>query len=160
MINDDWAQGKSPDPFTSSDLPDDPVPQKAPSLRGMRILVVEDVATMRRIIRDLLRVIGYTNVVEAENGELALTLLYNEHFDFVITDLLMPSMSGLELLRAMRADSRLCNIPVLMITADAQREKIIEAARAGVNGYIVKPFTAAMLEGKILRILERTINVG
>ncbi|WP_372864306.1 response regulator [Spongiibacter sp.] len=121
----------------------------------MRILVVEDFATMRRVIRNLLNDLGYASISEAEDGTSALPMLHNQRFDLVITDLLMPEMSGMELLRAMRADRGLCHIPVLMITADAQREKIIEAARAGVNAYIVKPFTAAMLESKIKQIFRR-----
>ncbi|POP53348.1 response regulator [Zhongshania marina] len=123
----------------------------------MRILVVEGFSTMRRIIRNLLLDLGYRYISEAEDGLSALPMLHNQRFDLVITDLLMPRMSGLALLRAIRADSNLAHIPVLMITADAKREQIVEAAEAGVNGYMVKPFTAATLEGKILGIIQRGI---
>ncbi|WP_159238602.1 response regulator [Zhongshania aliphaticivorans] len=121
----------------------------------MRILVVEGFSTMRRIIRNLLLDLGYRYISEAEDGLSALPMLHNQRFDLVVTDLLMPRMSGLALLRAIRADSTLAHIPVLMITADAKREQIVAAAEAGVNGYMVKPFTAATLEGKILAIIQR-----
>ncbi len=121
----------------------------------MKILVVDDFSTMRRIIRNLLHDLGYDNVQEADDGAAALPLLHNGDFEFLITDLNMPKMSGLDLLRAVRADDKLKNLPVLVVTADAKREQIIEAAQAGVNGYIVKPFTAAMLQSKIERIFER-----
>ncbi|WP_269619233.1 response regulator [Zhongshania sp. BJYM1] len=120
----------------------------------MRILVVEGFSTMRRIIRNLLADLGYRYVSEAEDGLAALPMLHNQRFDFVITDFVMQRMSGLDLLRAIRADANLAHIPVLMITADAEREQIIQAAEAGVNGYIVKPFTAATLENKILTIVK------
>lgn len=113
---------------------------------------------MRRIIRNLLLDLGYRYISEAEDGLSALPMLHNQRFDLVITDLLMPRMTGLALLRAIRADSNLAHIPVLMISADAKREQIIEAAEAGVNGYMVKPFTAATLEGKILEIIQRGID--
>nr|WP_223826264.1 response regulator [Spongiibacter pelagi] len=118
----------------------------------MKILLVEDFATMRRIIRDLLAEIGYHHIIEAENGETALGILHNEAVDLVISDLKMPDISGLELLQAIRADHRLAHMPVMIITADAQRENILAAARAGVNAYIIKPFTAAILETKIRQI--------
>ncbi len=149
-MNDD----RSPDPFSGYEGRAESAPGPV-ALRDMRILVVEDFATMRRVIRNLLNDLGYASISEAEDGTSALPMLHNQRFDLVITDLLMPEMSGMELLRAMRADRGLCHIPVLMITADAQREKIIEAARAGVNAYIVKPFTAAMLESKIKQIFRR-----
>lgn len=149
-MNDD----RSPDPFSGYEGRAESEPGPV-ALRDMRILVVEDFATMRRVIRNLLNDLGYASISEAEDGTSALPMLHNQRFDLVITDLLMPEMSGMELLRAMRADRGLCHIPVLMITADAQREKIIEAARAGVNAYIVKPFTAAMLESKIKQIFRR-----
>ncbi len=151
---------QSPDPFSGYEGASEPSSTELPALRDMRILVVEDFATMRRVIRNLLNDLGYANISEAEDGLSALPMLHNQRFDLVITDLLMPEMSGMELLRAMRADRGLCHIPVLMITADAQREKIIEAARAGVNAYIVKPFTAAMLESKIQQIFRRLHGIS
>ena len=114
--------------------------------RSMRILVVDDFSTMRRIVRNLLKELGYTNADEAEDGTKALQKLKNERFDFVISDWNMPSMTGIELLRAIRGDEALKHLPVLMITAEARKENIIEAAQAGANGYIVKPFTAATLD--------------
>lgn len=125
----------------------------------MKILVVDDFSTMRRIIKNLLSDLGYDDVQEADDGATALPMLHNGDFDFLITDLNMPKMPGLDLLRAVRADERLKNLPVLIVTADAKRDQIIEAAQAGVNGYIVKPFTAAKLQEKIERIYER-INSG
>ncbi len=110
---------------------------------------------MRRVIRNLLQDLGYGNICEADDGMAALTLLHNQRVDLVITDLLMPTMGGMELLRAVRADRQLCSTPVLMVTADAKRERIIEAAHAGVNAYIVKPFTAAVLDSKIRQIFRR-----
>jgi len=121
----------------------------------MKILIVDDFSTMRRIIKNLLRDLGFTNVTEADDGNSALPLLQNGHFDFLITDWNMPGMSGLELLRKVRAEERLADLPVLMVTAEAKREQIIEAARAGVNGYVVKPFTGMALKEKIERIFER-----
>lgn len=121
----------------------------------MRILVVDDFSTMRRIIRNLLRELGFTNVEEADDGSTALPMLQSEQFDFVITDWNMPGMQGLDLLKALRADPKLQRIPVLMVTAESKREQIVEAAQAGVNGYVVKPFTAGTLEEKIGKIFER-----
>jgi two-component system chemotaxis response regulator CheY len=121
----------------------------------MRILVVDDFSTMRRIIRNLLRELGFTNVEEADDGSTALPMLQNSQFDFIVTDWNMPGMQGLDLLKAVRADPKLQQIPVLMVTAESKREQIVEAAQAGVNGYVVKPFTAATLEEKIGKIFER-----
>ena len=121
----------------------------------MRILVVDDFSTMRRIIRNLLKELGFTNVEEADDGTTALPMLHGTAFDFVITDWNMPGMQGLDLLKAMRADTRLQRIPVLMVTAESKREQIVEAAQAGVNGYVVKPFTAGTLQEKIGKIFER-----
>lgn len=121
----------------------------------MRILVVDDFATMRRIVKNLLRDLGFKNTAEADDGSSALPMLKNEHFDFLVTDWNMPNMKGIELLKAVRADEHLKNLPVLMVTAEAKREQIIEAASAGVNGYIVKPFTADTLKTKIDKIFER-----
>ncbi|MEL1264242.1 chemotaxis response regulator CheY [Pseudoxanthomonas putridarboris] len=121
----------------------------------MRILIVDDFSTMRRIIKNLLNDLGYTNTAEAEDGNSALTALGQGSFDFVVTDWNMPGMTGIELLRAIRADDRYKTLPVLMVTAEAKREQIIEAAQAGVNGYIIKPFTAQTLEEKLGKIFER-----
>jgi len=122
----------------------------------MKILIVDDFSTMRRIIKNLLRDLGFTNMSEADDGNTALPLLQNGSFDFLITDWNMPGMSGLELLRRVRADERLARLPVLMVTAEAKREQIIEAAKAGVNGYVVKPFTGTALKEKIEKIFERS----
>ena len=119
-----------------------------------KFLVVDDFSTMRRIVRNLLKELGYSNVDEAEDGAMALSKLKNETFDFVISDWNMPNMTGIELLRAVRADGQIKHLPFLMITAEAKRENIIEAATAGANGYIVKPFTAATLEEKMGKIFQ------
>lgn len=121
----------------------------------MRILVVDDFSTMRRIVKNLLADLGLTNVAEAEDGGVAFTMLKQGGFDFVVTDWNMPGVTGIELLRMIRADEKLKTLPVLMVTAEAKREQIIEAAQAGVNGYIIKPFTAATLKEKIDKIFER-----
>ena len=123
--------------------------------QNMRILVVDDFATMRRIVKNLLRDLGFNNTCEADDGATALPLLQAEKFDFVITDWNMPKMQGIDLLQAMRLDPNLKTIPVLMVTAEAKREQIVRAANAGVNGYIVKPFTADVLKTKIEKVFER-----
>lgn len=123
--------------------------------RNMKILVVDDFSTMRRIIKNLLKELGFTNLEEADDGQTALPLLRQGNFDFLITDWNMPGMSGIDLLRAVRADEKLAILPVLMVTAEAKREQIILAAQEGVNGYIVKPFNGATLKGKIEKIFER-----
>jgi two-component system chemotaxis response regulator CheY len=123
--------------------------------KNMKILIVDDFSTMRRIIKNLLRDLGFTNTQEADDGSSALPLLRASDFDFLITDWNMPGMTGIELLKAVRADEKLRNLPVLMVTAEAKREQIIEAAQAGVNGYVVKPFTAQALKEKIEKIFER-----
>ncbi|NLO79051.1 MAG: chemotaxis protein CheY [Xanthomonadaceae bacterium] len=123
--------------------------------KNMKILIVDDFSTMRRIIKNLLRELGFTNTYEADDGTTALPMLKKGGFDFLITDWNMPGMTGIELLRAVRADPDLATLPVLMVTAEAKREQIIAAAQAGVNGYIVKPFTANTLKEKIERIFER-----
>lgn len=123
--------------------------------KDMKILIVDDFSTMRRIIKNLLRDLGFTNTEEADDGASALPMLQNGDFDFLITDWNMPGMAGIDLLRSVRADSRLKTIPILMITAEAKRDQIIEAAQAGVNGYLVKPFTAIVLKEKIERVFER-----
>jgi two-component system chemotaxis response regulator CheY len=121
----------------------------------MKILVVDDFSTMRRIIKNLLRDLGFTNVHEADDGTTALPLLKSGHFDFLVSDWNMPGMTGIDLLKAVRADAELKTLPVLMVTAESKREQIIEAAQAGVNGYVVKPFTAVTLKEKIEKIFER-----
>ena len=123
--------------------------------KNMRILVVDDFSTMRRIIKNLLRDLGFNNAAEADDGTTALPMLQNGNYDFLITDWNMPGMQGIDLLAAVRADPRLRNLPVLMVTAEAKREQIVLAAQAGVNGYIVKPFTAQTLKEKIDKIFER-----
>lgn len=121
----------------------------------MRFLVVDDFATMRRIVRNLLKEIGYGNVDEAEDGAVALRKLTSSPCDFVVTDWNMPNMDGLALLKAIRSHAQLGGIPVLMVTAEAKRENIIAAAQAGASGYIVKPFTAATLHEKLNKILDK-----
>ncbi len=121
----------------------------------MKILIVDDFSTMRRIIKNLLRDLGFTNTSEADDGKTALPMLQGGGFDFLITDWNMPGMTGIDLLRAVRADSNLAGLPVLMVTAESKRDQIVEAAQAGVNGYIVKPFTAQTLKEKIDKIFER-----
>ncbi|MBL4681167.1 MAG: chemotaxis response regulator CheY [Pseudomonadales bacterium] len=123
--------------------------------KNMKILIVDDFSTMRRIIKNLLRDLGFTNTSEADDGKTALPLLQSGSFDFLVTDWNMPGMTGIELLKAVRADERLGKMPVLMVTAEAKRDQIVEAAQAGVNGYVVKPFTAAALSEKINKIFER-----
>ena len=123
--------------------------------KNLKFLVVDDFSTMRRIVRNLLKELGYTNVDEAEDGAVALQKLKGGgNFQFVITDWNMPNMTGIELLQAVRADAALKNLPVMMITAEAKKENIINAAQSGASGYIVKPFTAAVLEEKLGKIFE------
>ncbi len=121
----------------------------------MKILVVDDFSTMRRIIKNFLRDLGFNDTHEADDGNSALPVLRSGSFDFLITDWNMPGMTGIDLLKAVRADTGLARLPVLMVTAESKREQIIEAAQAGVNGYVVKPFTAGTLEEKITKIFER-----
>ncbi|GMR08232.1 MAG: chemotaxis response regulator CheY [Gammaproteobacteria bacterium] len=121
----------------------------------MKILVVDDMSTMRRIVKNLLRDLGFTNISEADDGKTALPMLQTGDFDFLITDWNMPSMQGIDLLKAVRSDDRLTGLPVLMVTAEQKRDQIVEAAQAGVNGYIVKPFTAITLKEKLDKIFER-----
>jgi two-component system chemotaxis response regulator CheY len=122
----------------------------------MKFLVVDDFSTSRRIIKQVLNDLGYTNVSEADDGKTALPMLQQGDFDFLITDWNMPEMTGLELLKAVRADARLAKLPVLMVTAEAKREQMVEAAQAGVNGYVIKPFVAAVLTEKLNKILAVT----
>ena len=121
----------------------------------MKILIVDDFSTMRRIVKNLLRDLGFNNTTEADDGQTALPVLQSQKIDFLVTDWNMPGMTGIELLKAVRADDKLKDLPVLMVTAEAKRDQIVEAAQAGVNGYIIKPFTAATLKEKIDKIFER-----
>ena len=121
----------------------------------MKILIVDDFSTTRRIIKNLLRDLGFNNTSEADDGNTALPMLKGGGFDFLITDWNMPGMQGIDLLKAVRGDPELASLPVLLVTAEAKKEQIIEAAQAGVNGYIVKPFNAATLKEKIEKIFER-----
>lgn len=122
---------------------------------NMKILIVDDFSTMRRIIKNLLRDLGFNNTHEADDGNTALPMLKSGGFDFLITDWNMPGMQGIDLLRAVRSDPNLSSLPVLLVTAEARRDQIVLAAEAGVNGYIVKPFTAQTLKEKIDKIFER-----
>ena len=121
-------------------------------IEGTRFLVVDDFSTMRRIVRNLLKELGFVNVQEAEDGVDALARLRTGEFDFVVSDWNMPNMTGIDLLRNIRADTALKHLPVLMVTAEAKKENIIEAAQAGASGYVVKPFTAATLDEKLKKI--------
>ena len=123
--------------------------------KDMKILIVDDFSTMRRIVKNLLRDLGFNNTSEADDGQTALPMLKSGGFDFLVTDWNMPGMDGLTLLKEVRADENLCEMPVLMVTAEAKREQIVVAAEAGVNGYVVKPFTAITLKEKINKIFER-----
>jgi len=123
--------------------------------KNMKILIVDDFSTMRRIIKNLLRDLGFSNTHEADDGMTALPMLKSGDFQFLVTDWNMPGMTGIDLLRAVRADGKLATLPVLMVTAEAKRDQIIEAAQAGVNGYVVKPFTAQALKEKIEKIFDR-----
>jgi len=120
----------------------------------IKYLVVDDFSTMRRIVKNLLQELGYQNVQEADDGKTAWPMLQSGGFDFVITDWNMPLMPGLDLLKAIRADEKLKGLPVLMVTAEAKREQIVEAVQAGVSGYVVKPFTAEILKQKLDKSLQ------
>jgi len=123
--------------------------------KNIKILVVDDFATMRKVIRNLLKQVGYENIVEAEDGVLALRVLKSQKVDLVISDWNMPNMTGLELLKAVRSDEDLKSTPFLMVTAEALQDNVIAAVKAGVSNYIVKPFTAEVLNEKITKILEK-----
>jgi two-component system, chemotaxis family, chemotaxis protein CheY len=123
--------------------------------KNMKFLVVDDFSTMRRIVRNLLKELGYSNVDEAEDGAVALNMLKSQSFQFVISDWNMPNMDGLTLLQSIRADEKLKQIPVLMVTAEAKKENIISASQAGASGYVVKPFTAGTLSEKLDKIFQR-----
>lgn len=122
---------------------------------NMKILVVDDFSTMRRIIKNLLRELGFTNTHEADDGNTALPMLIDGDYELLITDWNMPGMEGIDLLKAVRADPNLAKLPVMMVTAEQKKEQIVMAAQAGVNGYIVKPFTAQTLKEKLEKIFER-----
>lgn len=121
----------------------------------MKFLIVDDFSTMRRIVRGLLKELGYNNAEEAEDGNVALQMLKNAPFDFVVSDINMPNMNGFELLKAIKSDDTLKHIPVLMVTAEARKEDIVLAAQSGAAGYIVKPFTKATLEEKVQKIMQK-----
>lgn len=121
----------------------------------MKFLIVDDFSTMRRIVRGLLKEIGYNNADEAEDGAVALNMLKNAKYDFVVSDINMPVMNGFELLAAVKADDNLKHLPVLMVTAEARKEDIVRAAKDGAAGYIVKPFTKATLEEKVQKIMQK-----
>ena len=123
-------------------------------MQDTRFLIVDDFSTMRRIMRNLLKELGFMNVEEAGDGVEALARLRADKFDFVVSDWNMPNMTGIELLQAIRADAGLRHLPVLMVTAEAKRENIIMAAQAGASGYVVKPFTAAKLDEKLMKIFR------
>jgi len=123
--------------------------------KNMKILIVDDFSTMRRIVKNLLNDLGYTNTTEADDGKTAWPMLQAGDFEFVVTDWNMPGMTGIDLLKHIRADARLAKLPVLMVTAEAQRDQIVEAAKSGVNGYIIKPFTAVTLKEKLDKIFQR-----
>ncbi|MCL5425810.1 MAG: chemotaxis response regulator CheY [Gammaproteobacteria bacterium] len=123
--------------------------------KNMSFLVVDDFPTMRRIVRSLLKELGFTNVEEAEDGQDALNKLRAGSFEFVVSDWNMPNLDGLEMLKEIRQDDALKGLPVLMVTAEAKKENIIAAAQAGANGYVVKPFTAATLEEKLNKIFDK-----
>ncbi|MEN6623016.1 MAG: response regulator [Smithella sp.] len=122
--------------------------------KNLKILVVDDFATMRKVVRNLLKQSGYDDIVEAEDGVMALKALKSQKIDFVVSDWNMPNMSGLELLKAVRADAELAKTPFLMVTAEALQDNVVAAVKAGVNNYIVKPFTAEVLNEKIKKIIE------
>ncbi|MGO4331922.1 chemotaxis response regulator CheY [Cupriavidus sp. 2TAF22] len=128
--------------------------------KNMKILVVDDFPTMRRIIRNLLKELGFANVEEAEDGAAGLEKVKDGSFQFVVSDWNMPNMDGLSMLQAIRAEAALAKLPVLMVTAEAKKENIIAAAQAGANGYVVKPFTAATLDEKITKIFEKLAKEG
>jgi len=124
----------------------------------MKILVVDDFATMRRIVKNILKQIGFENIEEAEDGEQAYTKLKSGSFKFVVSDWNMPNLDGLGLLKKVRSDPDLKNLPVLMVTAEAEKEKVVEAIKAGVSNYVVKPFTAEVLKEKMDKILAKMEN--
>lgn len=125
------------------------------STPDLKFLIVDDFSTMRRIVRGLLKEIGYTNAEEAEDGAVALNMLKAAKYDFVVSDINMPNMNGFDLLAAIKKDESLKHLPVLMVTAEARKEDIVRAAQDGAAGYIVKPFTKATLEEKVQKIMQK-----
>ncbi|MDI6686603.1 MAG: chemotaxis response regulator CheY [Desulfobacterales bacterium] len=123
--------------------------------KNIKILVVDDFATMRRVIKNLLKQAGYQNVTEAEDGVAALMVLKSQEIDFIISDWNMPNMTGIELLKAVRADNKFSGLPFLMVTSEGLKENVVAAVKAGVSNYVVKPFTAKTLDEKIVKILEK-----
>ncbi len=123
--------------------------------KDMKIMVVDDFATMRKVVKNLLKQAGFENIVEAEDGVVALRVLKSQKVDFIISDWNMPNMTGLELLKAVRADQDLADTPFLMVTAEALQDNVVMAVKAGVSNYIVKPFTAEVLNEKITKIMEK-----
>jgi two-component system, chemotaxis family, chemotaxis protein CheY len=121
----------------------------------LKFLIVDDFSTMRRIVRGLLKEMGYLNADEAEDGAVALSMLKAQKYDFVVSDINMPNMTGFDLLKAVKSDSGLKHLPMLMVTAEARKEDIVLAAQSGASGYIVKPFTKATLEEKVLKIMQK-----
>ena len=126
--------------------------------KNMKILIVDDFSTMRRIIKNLLRDLGFNNTQEADDGTTALPMLQSGKFDFLITDWNMPGMQGIDLLKAVRADENLRHLPVLMVTAEGLSENVVDAVKAGVDNYIVKPFTAETIQAKIEQIFAKRAN--
>lgn len=125
-----------------------------PADLSMKILVVDDMVTMRRIVKNVLKQLGFSNIDEAENGQDGLQKLKASKYDFVVSDWNMPVMTGIDMLRAIRADEQLKAIPVLMVTAEAQQKNLVEAVQAGVSNYIVKPFTADTMQEKLAKIFK------
>ena len=126
----------------------------------LKFLVVDDFSTMRRIVRGLLKEMGNNNADEAEDGSIALHMLKGKAYDFVVSDINMPNMNGFDLLKAIKADANLKHLPVLMVTAEARKEDIVLAVQSGAAGYIVKPFTKATLEDKIIKIMQMRAAAG
>ena len=121
---------------------------------NMKVLIVDDFATMRRIVRNVLKQIGFANIIEADNGKAALKVLKNENIDLILCDWNMPEMPGIDLLKTLKSDDELKDIPFVMVTAEAQKDNIIEAVKAGVSSYIVKPFTAETVSEKLNAIFK------
>ena len=122
--------------------------------KDLRILVVDDFSTMRRIVKNILQQLGFTNIVEAEDGKVAFQRMQNGDVEFVVSDWNMPHMMGIDLLRAVRGDAKMRETPFLMVTAESQKENVMEALQAGVSNYIIKPFTADTLEQKLTQIFK------
>jgi two-component system chemotaxis response regulator CheY len=124
----------------------------------MKVLVVDDFATMRKIVRNILKQIGFENIMEAEDGSAALRMIKSEPVGLVVTDWNMPNMTGLDLLKAIRKDPQIANLPVLMVTAEGLKDNVMDAVKAGVNNYVVKPFTAEVLQEKLETIFKKQAN--